>query len=139
MNDEDIKKQIKRHEGYREQVYYDSVGVPTGGYGHAFLNGSRLPQGVCDALFEQDYQTSVRAFKMFASQYGLDLNDVRRGVLINMLFNLGFYGLTRFKKMILALQRKDWDLAADEMMDSKWYRQVGSRGIELVNLMRKGI
>jgi hypothetical protein len=40
--------------------------------------------------------------------------------------------------MILALQRKDWDLAADEMMDSKWYRQVGYRGIELVKLMRKG-
>jgi lysozyme len=138
MNDEDIKKQIKQHEGYREQVYYDTVGVPTGGYGHAFLNGSRLPQSVCDILFECDYQSSVRSFKMFASQYGLDLNDVRRGILINMFFNMGYYRVIQFKKMILALQRKDWDLAADEMMDSKWYRQVGYRGIELVKLMRKG-
>jgi lysozyme len=75
---------------------------------------------------------------MFASQYGLDLNDVRRGILINMFFNMGYYRVIQFKKMILALQRKDWDLAADEMMDSKWYRQVGYRGIELVKLMRKG-
>ena len=64
MNDKDIQEMIKRHEGYRDRVYMDSVGVPTGGYGHAFLNGSPLPAMVCDLLFQQDYDIAVRDYEI---------------------------------------------------------------------------
>lgn len=138
MNDKEIKEEIKRHEGYREIVYIDSVGVPTGGYGHAFLNGSRLPPVVCDLLFEQDYDIAAMDYELLSNRNGLDLDPVRRGVLINMLFNMGIVRVGKFKKMLAALSNKDWDRAADEMLDSKWAGQVGKRSTYLAETMRKG-
>ena len=40
--------------------------------------------------------------------------------------------------MIDAVNRDDWEAAAVEATDSLWYRQVGARAIELVNLLREG-
>ena len=57
-------------------------------------------------------------------------------VLVDMSFNLGKPKLMKFKKMIEALQRYDFETAADEMIDSAWYHQVGRRSKYLVNKMR---
>ena len=138
MNDLEIKSMIKSHEGYREKVYIDSVGVPTGGYGHAFLDGSPLPSVVCELLFEQDFNTAVRDYEILANREGLDLNRVRRAILIDMLFNMGLGRVMGFKRMLTALANQAWGLAADEMLDSKWARQVGKRSTYLAELMRKG-
>lgn len=138
MKDKDVKEMIKRHEGYREKVYMDSVGVPTGGYGHAFLDGSPLPALVCELLFEQDYATAVKDYEILANREGLDLDNTRRAVLINMLFNMGIVRVSKFKKMLSALATKQWGLAADEMLNSKWASQVGHRAKELSDIMRKG-
>jgi lysozyme len=137
-NDKEIKEEIKKHEGYRETVYMDSVGIPTGGYGHAFLDGSKLPALVCEMLFEQDYNIAKQDYEFLANREGLDLDPVRRGVLINMLFNMGINRVSKFKKMMAALSNKAWGLAADEMLDSKWARQVGKRATYLAERMRNG-
>lgn len=138
MTDKEIQEMIKRHEGYRDRVYIDAVGVPTGGYGHAFLSGSPLPAVVCDILFYIDYWQSVQDYEILTNREGFELDPIRRGVVINMIFNLGLFKLMKFKKMLTALSNKDWNRAADEMKNSKWYSQVGKRGKELVKLMRKG-
>ena len=57
-------------------------------------------------------------------------------VCINMAFNLGRNRLSKFKKMITAVNEGNYQKAADEMIDSKWYRQVGRRSEELVEIMR---
>ena len=67
-----------------------------------------------------------------------DLNDVRQEVLANMRFNLGLANLRKFKRMIAALERRDWVDASREMLDSKWATQVGNRAIRLSNAMRTG-
>ncbi len=126
------------HEGYRDHVYIDSVGIPTGGYGHAFLDGSPLPPVVCAILFEEDFKIARKDYEILANRNNLNLNSVRRGVLVNMLFNMGLTRVSKFKKMLSALSIRDWDRAADEMLDSKWARQVGSRATHLADLMRKG-
>ena len=66
------------------------------------------------------------------------LGPVRRKVLIDMAFNLGMAGLMGFKQMIEALKRADYEAAADEMVYSRWYRQVGERGRRLERMMRTG-
>ncbi len=66
------------------------------------------------------------------------LGPVRRKVLIDMCFNLGMAGLLGFQKMIEALKRADYERAADEMVNSKWYGQVGERGRRLERMMRTG-
>jgi lysozyme len=66
---------------------------------------------------------------------GSQPTNVQR-VCVNMAFNLGRTRLSRFKKMITAVNEGKYAKAADEMIDSKWYGQVGNRSRELVELMR---
>jgi len=134
MTDEEIIAMIKRHEGFRDYVYLDSEGIPTGGYGHAFLAGSSIPQDVADRLLEEDMQTAFEDYDRLT----FDLDPVRRGVVINMLFNLGFTKFRGFFNMRQALRRGDYGSAADEMLDSQWARQVGRRAEELARIMRTG-
>ena len=56
--------------------------------------------------------------------------------LIDMSYNLGYNKVSTFKKMKAALEKKDYCIAADEMVDSKWYKQVKTRGPRTVSLMR---
>jgi lysozyme len=139
MNDKEIMDQIKEHEGYREEVYVDSVGIPTAGYGHAFLKGSRIPAIVADILFEEDFKAAKIDFEMLVNRCDLGhLSEVRRGVLIDMLFNMGMTRVLKFKKMLAAISNREWGKAANEMLDSKWAGQVGKRSTYLAEKMRKG-
>ena len=65
-------------------------------------------------------------------------SDARQSVLIDMCFNMGWPTLSRFKNMFAALEQEDYEKASVEMMDSKWYRQVGIRGRKLVATMKTG-
>ena len=53
-----------------------------------------------------------------------------------MVYNIGHNGVSKFKKMIAAIEAKDWDEAANQMQDSKWYNQVAFRAVRLVAMMR---
>jgi lysozyme len=55
-----------------------------------------------------------------------------------MLFNLGLRDFVGFKRMIAAIQRKDYESAADEMTLSRWAKQVGDRDLVLCQMMRSG-
>lgn len=66
------------------------------------------------------------------------LLDARQDVIINMVFNLGLTKFLRFKKMIKALEDKNYDKASEEMLDSKWAKQVKGRAIELAQIMSTG-
>jgi len=134
MNDEDLKKMIQRHEGYRPFVYYDTLGYPTGGYGHAFLNYSPISHDVAVLLLEEDFDRAKRDY----DKLNLDLDPVRRAVVIDMLFNLGLVRFRGFKRMIQALRQGHYEQAADEMLDSKWANQVKSRAFRLAVMMRTG-
>ncbi len=65
-----------------------------------------------------------------------DLPDEAKKILINMAYNLGVNGLMKFKRMLDALEFEDYDEAANEMVDSVWYREVGKRAKRLVKRMR---
>ncbi|MGB0823694.1 MAG: glycoside hydrolase family protein, partial [Alphaproteobacteria bacterium] len=66
------------------------------------------------------------------------LDDVRQRVLVNMVFNLGIRRFLGFKKMLRHAAAQAWDLAADEMLDSRWAVQVGMRAKTLSDMMRSG-
>lgn len=138
MNREDFLHQLKRHEGYRDHIYLDTTGVLTGGWGHAFHLGSKLPMDVAELLLWHDLKAVERDFATL--QIPLDpLDTVREYVIKNMLYNLGLNRFSKFKRMIAALHRQNYSAAADEMLDSKWAMQVGSRAVELSVMMRTGV
>jgi lysozyme len=134
MTENEIKKMIQRHEGYRPYIYYDSLGYPTGGYGHAFLDRSPLSHDVAVLLFEDDFNQAKKDYE----KLGLDLDSVRKAVIIDMLFNLGLIRFRSFVKMIDALKAEDYLLAAKEMIASRWAEQTKSRALELAAMMRNG-
>ena len=53
-----------------------------------------------------------------------------------MMFNMGYTRLSKFKGMKRGVDARDWAMAADEMVDSRWYRQVTNRADRLVQRMR---
>jgi len=139
MNDKQIKQMIRHHEGYMPTVYLDTVKVPTAGYGHAFHLGSKIPHKVAELLFEQDFDGVKQDYKIITANHGgLVLDPVRRAVLMDMLFNMGLVRVNQFKRMFRALRKEDYETASEEMLDSKWARQVGPRAKRLAEMMKTG-
>ena len=132
----DLLAQLKRHEGYSSKAYQDSVGVWTIGYG---TNLQELSISILQAdswLIQAMQEAELQLLRRYS--FVSDLSESRQNVLINMTYNMGINRLSRFRKMWLALKAGDFDEACLEMIDSKWFNQVGERALELVNQMQKG-
>jgi len=138
MTLEDAADMIKRHEGLRHYVYLDTVGVLTGGWGHAFHVGSELPFDVCLRLFHHDFGNAITDAEFIQKKFGFNLDGVREGVLINMAYQLGRAKLLVFTKMLAALCIDDFDEAAVQILNSKAAKQCPSRYKELAGLMKAG-
>lgn len=139
MNIKELQEMIKGHEGYRNTVYKDSLGYLTGGYGHAFLEGSRIPEGVSEMLFQSDFTEAYAGAEKVIEDNGLILNAMRKAILVDMAFNMGERRLRGFKKMIQAMKDQDYGTAAHEMLDSRWAEQVGKRAYSLAGMMETGV
>lgn len=132
-----LKEMLIKHEGYCKYPYTDSVGKITVGVGYN-LSDRGLPDRYINELLNDDmdffYQKLSGTFPWFNC-----LNDPRKIVLLNMCYNLGWKGFLSFQLMIGALSVKDYEIAACEMLDSKWAKQVGQRAIELAYIMEEGL
>ena len=135
MNRQLLRSQLERHEGLRLKPYLDTVGKLTVGYGRN-LEDVGISRDEADFMLDNDIDQVERQLET-VDEYR-DLDPVRQTVIANMAFNLGFAGLMGFKNMRSAIDRRDWDRAADEMLNSKWARQVGVRAVELSEIMRTG-
>lgn len=122
-------------EGYRRFPYEDSEGILSIGVGRN-LEQRGLRDDEIRLMFANDVAEAEReiATQPWAIGHGI----VRWAVLVSMVFNLGLPRLLGFKRMIAALERRDYATAAAEMLDSKWARQVGRRATRLAEMMRSG-
>lgn len=134
-----VETMIQRHEGLRHFVYKCPTGRYTIGYGRNVdvAGGKGLSVEESEYLLRNDIQ-KITAHLTNAIPVFHELNDARRAVLINMGYNLGMHGLMNFKLMLRALAHKDFNTAADEMIDSKWATQVKIRATELAQVMSTG-
>lgn len=133
-----LLKRIKASEGWVPRVYTCPAGKLTIGYGFN-LEDCDMPKEVADkwlSILVNEVRTAL--YKSSNSQTFGWLTLSRKEVLIDMAYNLGVNGLMGFKNMWKALEDGDYDRAADEMLDSKWARQVGRRATELAEIMRTG-
>jgi lysozyme len=133
------KEQLKIDEGCRLNAYQDTVGVWTIGYGHTegVGKGDKITQAKAEEYLLEDTLAAARDASTLP--VGFDgLNAVRQAVLTNMTFNLGLTRILNFKRFLAAVQIRDFNKAALEMLDSKWAGQVGQRAIRLAKQMKKG-
>lgn len=135
MNRQLLLEQLQRHEGLRLKPYRDSVGKWTIGYGRN-LDDRGISEDEAGFMLDNDIDQVVAELERMPLYLSLD--SVRQVVLANMAFNMGVPTLLEFRRMLGALARGEWNRAADEMLDSKWARQVGDRAVELSELMRTG-
>ena len=136
---EQLTRQLRRDEGVRSQMYYDSEGCATIGVGRLIdaRRGDGLRESEIDYLLANDIEEVVAALRDRLAWFD-SLNEARQGVLANMAFNLGVDGLLAFRKTLALVERGDYDAASVEMLDSKWARQVGQRAQRLSEQMRTG-
>lgn len=127
---------LKEDEGRMPMMYNDPVGVKTIGYGHNLESGPPLSDLAMNQILLDDIADAERRCRRFPWYEGLD--DVRQAVIVNMAFNLGLGGLGGFRRMIDALVAARYDEAADEMLDSRWARQVPERARRLAAMMQSG-
>lgn len=127
-----LEAQLIEDEGLRLKPYEDSTGVSTIGVGHSLRNG--ISHDAAMFIFREDLKAAIdRAEDL---NYYDGLSPERKMVIVNMIFNLGFAGFLRFKKLNAALSIGDYETAAKEMLSSKWAKQVGQRAIRLSETMK---
>jgi lysozyme len=129
-------KQLMQDEGLRLLPYTDTTGHLTIGYGRNLAaNGIRRSEAV--AMLNNDVDDVIhdlaRTYPWFA-----ELSPVRQAALVNMGFNLGMAGLGGFRSTLKAIERGDYEAAANGMRKSLWAKQVGKRAERLAQQMQTG-
>ena len=137
---EQLKERIKEHEGFVPRIYKDSLGFATIGYGHLVKEGEQWEEGKeytkeqLEYVFDTDFEEAKKnAFSLIGD---IELVDDAKCVLIEMVFQLGISGVSKFKKMWEALSKGDYGEASFQMMDSRWAKQTPNRAKELSEEVR---
>jgi GH24 family phage-related lysozyme (muramidase) len=144
MNIEQLREQLEVDEGCVYEIYNDHLGYATFGIGHLVTEsdpeqgqslGTPVSSDRVAEAFESDIQSVLRDCNILYSDFD-DLPEEAQQVIANMMFNLGRPRLSKFAGMKRGVDARDWNAAADEMVDSAWYRQVTNRADRLVQRVR---
>ena len=140
-----LREDLEQDEGCVNKIYLDHLGYETFGIGHLITNqdfeygwpvGAEVDDERVQEVFKEDVQTVLSdCEKLYDDFYDLPM-EVQL-IIANMMFNMGRTRLSKFKGMKRGIDDCDWQAAADEMVDSRWYRQVTNRAERLVKRMRK--
>jgi len=131
---QDLQQWIKNCEDLNLNSYVDTNGHLTIGWGRNLENGITLNEA--ELMFQNDFNRSIRELQQ--CDWFLMQPEGVQNALINMNFNLGITKLNGFKKMIEALQDKDYTMAALEALDSRWANQVHKRANDIAVMIRAG-
>ena len=141
MHYRELKKRIKKNEGFSLKPYKDQLGYLTIGYGHLILpnetyllkNKTNKPQ--LNAIFDQDFERALGDYKRFIKQKHHNRKD--KELLIEMTYQMGAKRVLKFKKLISNMQKNKKHLVCFEMMDSLWYTQTPNRVKNLIRAFLK--
>ncbi len=135
MDIDTFRAHLEWAEDRRKFPYEDSVGKLTIGIGRN-LDDRGLSDDEIDMLCNNDIKIVVDHAQTLP--YWETLDSVRQLIVADMIFNMGPNRFSGFVKTNAAIARGDYNTAADEMVDSKWYRQTKRRAHKLVEAMRTG-
>ena len=144
MDIEKLREEIEYDEGSVNEIYLDHLGLATFGIGHLVRKedpeygwevGTPVDADRCVEAFNTDIETVMSDCKLLYSDFD-DLPEEAQRIIANMMFNMGRPRLSKFKGMKRGVDARDWNAAADEMVDRRWYRQVTNRADRLVERMR---
>ena len=133
MNESTINLLIK-HEGYKSRVYKDHLGFDTIGIGFLVKELDLTKEECMSILKRKLTELELRIHQTF--EWYKDADDNTKCVVINMCYQLGLYGFSKFRKTIKLLEEKKLKEASIEMLDSKWAKeQTPNRAKELSKIL----
>tara|TARA_R100001015_G_C4631262_1_gene193631 strand:+ start:2042 stop:2491 length:450 start_codon:yes stop_codon:yes gene_type:complete len=144
MNTVVLREELKIDEGYKNEIYLDHLSLKTLGVGHLVKEtdpeynlevGTYIDDERVNELFEQDIDVTIDECKKLYYDFD-ELPQEAQHIIANMMFNMGRPRLSRFHKMKRAVDNREWEEAANQMKDSKWYKQVTNRAERLCERMR---
>ncbi|MCP5003036.1 MAG: lysozyme [Planctomycetes bacterium] len=130
-----IQKLVADHEGLRLKPYKCTAGKITIGYGRN-LDDNGISAQEAEAMFARDLTETYADLSQF--EWFKDLDEAREAVMVDMCYNLGIVRLKKFEKTLLFVEKGLYHAAADEMLDSRWAKQVKGRAITLSKMMDTG-
>ena len=139
-----LREELKIDEGCKYEIYMDHLGLPTFGIGHLVTDkdpeyqmgmGTPINEIRVNEVFEKDIQVTIDECKIVFNDWS-NLPEEVKLITANMMFNMGRPRLSKFKKMIKAIQEGNWLEAGYQMKDSIWYEQVTNRADRLISRMQ---
>jgi lysozyme len=143
MNIDKLREELKEDEGCKYEIYLDHLGLPTFGIGHLVTEwdeeyekevGTKVSEERVNNCFIADIYGTIKDCKILYSNFD-ELPGQVQLILGNMMFNLGRPRLSKFVKFREAINKKDWQEAKIQMLDSKWAKQVPNRANRLSERM----
>ena len=138
MNGQDL---TKSYEGCTLVAIKDSRGVEIG-WGHNSPDiqlGMTWTQSQADQAFDYDYGKAMdNARRILGIAVWSMLNEPRKAVVADMIYELGPSGFSAFKQLIAAIDAGNYSAAEAAMLDSLWAKQVPNRANQNAKIMLTG-
>ena len=144
MNKDRLREELAEDEGCKFEIYLDHLGLPTFGIGALIKEhdpeygqpvGTPVSEDRVRQRFNLDIAVTIEDCQVLYDDFD-DLPEEAQLVIANMMFNMGRPRLSKFKGMKAGVDARDWERAADEMVDSRWHDQVPNRAKRLVKRIR---
>ena len=130
----DVTQMLIKHEGLRNFVYNDSIGIPTIGVGRN-LKSRGITNAEAMYLLNNDIADFTKQLR--DRFYWFDsIHTDAQAVMLDMCFNMGLAGLLTFTNTLEHIKNEDYKEAAKDMLNSKWAVQVGTRSLELSDILK---
>ena len=142
MNMDRLLESVKKHEGYRNKVYLDTLGKRTVGVGHLCVedfweDDKEYEEKFLMTILEHDLSSAIKGANDLMAEHGcMDINEKAHELIIEMVFQLGKTGVSKFRNMWKALSALDYSTAAEQMLDSRWAKQTPNRANGMADIMR---
>lgn len=128
----ELAERIKKHEGLRLEVYKDTEGFDTIGYGHKLKPGEDyLRAGItkeqAEALFAKDFEYHYSAAKRIPSfdNHPKPIQDA----LVDMTYNMGPGWYKTWPGTMSLLEKRDYKGVANSIITSRYAKQVKGRAM----------
>ena len=129
-----LLERIKHHEGFRSKVYKCTEGYDTIGYGFA-IKDLVIDEDIAEMILMRKLDDLLNRIQT-KFYWWRSAEDEVKNVVVEMCYQLGVSGFSKFKKTIDHLEHKRYGKASAEMLDSKWAKQTPNRAIELSNIIK---
>ena len=142
MNYDKLIESVKKHEGYRDTMYRDTLNKRTIGFGHLCVedhweDGKKYDKEYLEKILKEDLRYAINQGEGMCKD--LKISDDAKFLIIEMIFQLGSAGVQKFRRMWSALEEDppNYFEAHVQMLDSRWAKQTPERATEMAEQMQK--